>query len=68
MAEKVLKMIPEGTHDYEKFINVDDLIWMMDRNGFMFLRKKFYLYDPIGNQMVEENLLKTNFISAFIKE
>lgn len=25
MAEKILKIVPEGTHDYEKYLNAEDI-------------------------------------------
>lgn len=45
-AEKILKMIPEGTHQYEKFLNAEDLTEFFKKKDFELLDQKFFIYDP----------------------
>lgn len=64
-AEKILKIIPDNTHTYEKFIDAEELIKKLNKKNLDLLDQKYYFYDPLNNEMWENNMTKVNYIVAF---
>ncbi|MBN3305705.1 COQ3 protein, partial [Amia calva] len=48
MAEKVMKIVPSGTHDWEKFISPVDLERLLESNGFCVECIRGMFYNPIS--------------------
>ncbi|KAM5163277.1 ubiquinone biosynthesis O-methyltransferase, mitochondrial [Mantella aurantiaca] len=46
LAEKVMSLVPEGTHDWEKFIPPEELERLLESNGFVVDTMRGMLYNP----------------------
>ncbi|XP_013907307.1 PREDICTED: ubiquinone biosynthesis O-methyltransferase, mitochondrial [Thamnophis sirtalis] len=47
VAEKLLGIVPDGTHDWEKFISPEELERLLESNGFSVKMVKGMLYNPL---------------------
>ncbi|CAL1610573.1 unnamed protein product [Knipowitschia caucasica] len=47
VAENVLRIVPQGTHEWEKFICPEELERLLESNGFSVQSVKGMLYNPI---------------------
>nr|XP_056712172.1 ubiquinone biosynthesis O-methyltransferase, mitochondrial [Euleptes europaea] len=47
VAEKVLSIVPAGTHEWEKFIAPEELERILESNGFLVQTVKGMLYNPL---------------------
>ncbi|XP_075718306.1 ubiquinone biosynthesis O-methyltransferase, mitochondrial [Rhinoderma darwinii] len=47
LAEKVMSIVPEGTHDWDKFISPVELERLLESNGFVVDMLKGMLYNPL---------------------
>ncbi|CAI5769863.1 ubiquinone biosynthesis O-methyltransferase, mitochondrial [Podarcis lilfordi] len=47
VAERVLGIVPTGTHDWEKFIPPEELERLLESNGFLVKTVKGMLYNPL---------------------
>ena len=65
MAEKILKIIPENTHDFEKFVDLEKLNEKMNQMGSQIIGHKFFIYDSFGNRMIEDDFLKIHYCVAY---
>ena len=52
LAEEVLGFVPKGTHDWNKFINPDDLHVMVEEAGCKVIKIQGTMYEPLTNQMI----------------
>lgn len=67
MAEKILGIVPNGTHDYEKYLEPDFLTCKMNELGLDLIGLEYFLYDPINNKMEKDSLAKIQYCMAFEK-
>ena len=56
-AEYILRWLPSGTHEWEKFVKPDDLINILKKNGLMFVATinktfKSYMFAIVGAEYV----------------
>jgi polyprenyldihydroxybenzoate methyltransferase/3-demethylubiquinol 3-O-methyltransferase len=49
-AEYILRIVPPGTHTWNKFIRPIDLITLFEKNGFSVLINNGMMYNPITNR------------------
>ncbi|XP_062464441.1 ubiquinone biosynthesis O-methyltransferase, mitochondrial isoform X2 [Pezoporus occidentalis] len=47
VAEKILGVVPEGTHEWEKFVPPEDLERLLESNGFSVKTVNGMLYNPL---------------------
>ncbi|KAM4678929.1 ubiquinone biosynthesis O-methyltransferase, mitochondrial isoform 2-T2 [Amazona ochrocephala] len=47
VAEKILGIVPEGTHEWEKFVPPEDLEHLLESNGFSVKTVNGMLYNPL---------------------
>lgn len=47
VAENVLRIVPPGTHEWEKFISPEELERLLESNGFSVQSVKGMLYNPV---------------------
>ncbi|KAM3930301.1 ubiquinone biosynthesis O-methyltransferase, mitochondrial isoform 2-T2 [Leptodactylus fuscus] len=47
LAEKVMSLVPEGTHDWNKFISPVELERLLESNGFVASTLRGMLYNPL---------------------
>ncbi|XP_063773094.1 ubiquinone biosynthesis O-methyltransferase, mitochondrial [Pseudophryne corroboree] len=46
VAEKIMSLVPEGTHDWDKFISPEELERLLESNGFVVDTLRGMLYNP----------------------
>jgi 2-polyprenyl-6-hydroxyphenyl methylase/3-demethylubiquinone-9 3-methyltransferase len=66
-AEKLLKMVPEGTHDHDKFIRPSTLINWAEQCGLKVRASTGINYNPIGQIYSLTNDVSVNYILHFEK-
>lgn len=66
-AEYILRLLPTGTHDYNKFFTPEELIRLAKTKGLHLVALDYNLYDPITNQFYRDILFRTNYLIAFEK-
>ena len=49
IAENLLKWIPKGTHDYNKFIKPSEIKEVFEKEGFEIINFKGLIFNPILN-------------------
>ena len=62
IAEKMFKIIPEGTHSWDKFITPDEMIQILTENNFSLLNISGVLYNPISERMSFSENKTLNYI------
>ncbi len=67
-AEYVLKLLPQGTHDYEKFIKPAELLGYCDQVGLVCEQLKGYHYNPITGNFWLNNDVSANYWGVFKQE
>ncbi|OEZ33576.1 bifunctional 3-demethylubiquinone 3-O-methyltransferase/2-octaprenyl-6-hydroxy phenol methylase [Francisella endosymbiont of Amblyomma maculatum] len=66
-AEHILKMVPQGTHHYNKFIKPYELIKTAEKYGFTALKIIGVYYNPLTNNFKLGSGADVNYIIAFRK-
>jgi 2-polyprenyl-6-hydroxyphenyl methylase/3-demethylubiquinone-9 3-methyltransferase len=62
VAEDVVGVVPQGTHDWDKFINPDELNEMVTNAGCAVLDTQGTIYDPINNYMYNRSSTDNNYM------
>jgi 2-polyprenyl-6-hydroxyphenyl methylase/3-demethylubiquinone-9 3-methyltransferase len=66
-AEYIMRWLPIGTHDWEKFLNPDDLIAISKKNNLTVQKLDGMKYNLIKDQWTLSNDKSVNYISIFNK-
>ena len=66
-AEKILKMVPEGTHDHDKFIRPAQLIAWAEAHGLKVRASNGLSYNPLSGQYKLGSDVSVNYILHFEK-
>ncbi|SFD09561.1 bifunctional 2-polyprenyl-6-hydroxyphenol methylase/3-demethylubiquinol 3-O-methyltransferase UbiG [Pseudoalteromonas denitrificans] len=66
-AEKLLKLVPNGTHDHKKFIKPSVLISWAEQNGLKVKSSAGLTYNPISGQYSLNQDVSVNYILYFEK-
>jgi len=66
-AEYILKWLPIGTHDWEKFVKPDDLIQLAKNSRLKLIKSNGMKFDPIMDKWNLSNDTSVNYIAEFIK-
>ena len=66
-AEYILKWLPIGTHDWEKFIKPNDLINISKKNNLIFEKLDGMKFNILNNSWEVSNDSSVNYIVKFIK-
>ena len=66
-AEYIMRWLPIGTHDWEKFVNPDDLIAISKKNNLTVQKLDGMKYNLIKDQWTLSNDKSVNYISIFNK-
>ena len=61
-AEYVLKWLPIGTHDWEKFVNPSDLITISEKNGLSVKKLDGMNFNILDNSWKVSNNTSVNYI------
>jgi len=66
-AEYILRMLPRGTHDYNKFIKPSELSAMARENGLELLDMTGMTYNPLTRKYRLDNDVDVNYLMVFTK-
>ena len=66
-AEYILRWLPIGTHEWEKFIKPEDLISILKKNDLSLDRVDGMNFNLIRNKWSVSNDKSVNYIAKFIK-
>ena len=67
-AEYVLKWLPIGTHDWEKFIKPNDLIKILEKNGLSLKKLDGMNFNILNNSWKVSNDTSVNYIAKLKKD
>jgi len=67
-AEILTRIVPPGTHEWDKYISPDDLCYILKSNGLRVLNVQGFMYNIFSNTMTETNDTSVNYIVACKKE
>lgn len=63
-AEYVLRWLPKGTHDWEKFVTPDELGEAIEANGFMLGTRTGVVYNPLTGRWSAARDMDVNYMLA----
>ena len=66
-AEYILRWLPIGTHDWDKFLTPSDLKIITNKNHFVMDEIVGMKYNLLSNKWNKSNDISVNYISTFIK-
>ena len=66
-AEYILKWLPIGTHDWNKFVKPDDLINICKNNSLSFNNLIGVKFDILKNEWIESEDSSVNYLAQFSK-
>ena len=66
-AEYILKWLPIGTHDWEKFVKPDDLIKLGKKSNLKLKKLNGMKFNPIIDEWSVSGDKSVNYIASFIK-
>ena len=66
-AEYILKWLPIGTHDWNKFVKPKDLIFISKKNNLELIKTEGISFDILKNEWLISNNESVNYISQFKK-
>ncbi|QHQ36913.1 bifunctional 2-polyprenyl-6-hydroxyphenol methylase/3-demethylubiquinol 3-O-methyltransferase UbiG [Algicella marina] len=67
-AEHVMRWLPKGTHDWNKFITPDELFSMLSEAGLEPVDRKGFQFNPLlWNWRISEADLSVNYVTASVK-
>ncbi|XP_035019027.1 ubiquinone biosynthesis O-methyltransferase, mitochondrial [Hippoglossus stenolepis] len=67
VAEQLLRIVPSGTHDWEKFISPVDLERLLESNGFSVQSVRGMLYNPVSGAWSWTNSTAINYALHAVK-
>lgn len=67
VAENVLRIVPPGTHEWEKFISPEELERLLESNGFVVQSVKGMLYNPVTGAWSWTNSTAINYALHAVK-
>lgn len=67
LAENLLGIIPKGTHEWEKFITVEEMQDYLNESGFRLVDIKGCFYNPLTSNMSLVNDTSVNYILMAVK-
>lgn len=67
-AEYVMRWLPKGTHEWNKFITPDELFDLIEKAGLRPVDKKGFVFNPISWQWsISDRDLSVNYVTASVK-
>lgn len=68
-AEQVMRWLPQGTHDWRKFITPDELFEMMRKAGLRPVDRMGMVFNPLTwSWRLSETDLSVNYVTASVRE
>ncbi|XP_037533080.1 ubiquinone biosynthesis O-methyltransferase, mitochondrial [Nematolebias whitei] len=68
VAEQLLRIVPSGTHDWEKFISPVELECLLESNGFLVQSVQGMMYNPISGAWSWTNSTSINYALHAVKK
>ncbi|MEL6570533.1 MAG: bifunctional 2-polyprenyl-6-hydroxyphenol methylase/3-demethylubiquinol 3-O-methyltransferase UbiG [Pseudomonadota bacterium] len=67
-AEHVMRWLPKGTHEWNKFITPDELFDLLRNAGLNPVDRKGFQFNPLGwNWRISDRDLSVNYVTAAVK-
>lgn len=67
-AEHVMRWLPKGTHDWNKFITPDELFELLEKAGLDPVDRKGFVFNPLlWSWSISDRDLSVNYVTASIK-
>ncbi|MBK1635001.1 bifunctional 2-polyprenyl-6-hydroxyphenol methylase/3-demethylubiquinol 3-O-methyltransferase UbiG [Rhodovulum adriaticum] len=67
-AEYVMRWLPKGTHEYEKFLTPDELCSLMEQAGLRVLDRTGFVFNPLSwSWSLSSRDLSVNYVTAATK-
>lgn len=67
-AEFVMRWLPKGTHEWNKFITPDELFALLEQSGVTPVDRKGFVFNPITwNWSISANDLSVNYVTSSLK-
>jgi len=64
-AEYVMRWLPKGTHEWEKFITPDELFDLLEQSGMETLDRKGFVFNPVNwSWRISARDLSVNYVTA----
>jgi 2-polyprenyl-6-hydroxyphenyl methylase/3-demethylubiquinone-9 3-methyltransferase len=68
-AEYVMRWLPKGTHEWNKFITPDELFDLMEQAGLNPVDRKGFKFDFLGwSWSISDSDLSVNYVTASLKQ
>jgi len=67
-AERVMRWLPVGTHDWSKFITPDELTTLIDASGLVVVDKKGFVFNPLlWTWSISDRDLSVNYVTTSVR-
>jgi 2-polyprenyl-6-hydroxyphenyl methylase / 3-demethylubiquinone-9 3-methyltransferase len=67
-AERVMRWLPPGTHDWRKFLTPDELFAMLQRAGLDPVDRKGFVFNPLAwDWHISDRDLSVNYVTASVR-
>ena len=67
-AEHIMRWLPKGTHDWNKFITPDELFDLLKNAGLEPVDRKGFVFNPLGwSWSISDRDLSVNYVTASVK-
>lgn len=67
-AERVMRWLPKGTHDWSKFITPDELAALMTEAGLEPVDRKGFVFNPVSwSWRISDRDLSVNYVTASLR-
>ncbi len=67
-AEHIMRWLPKGTHEWNKFITPDELFDLMSQAGLEPVDRKGFVFNPLGwSWSLSDRDLSVNYVTAALK-
>ena len=68
-AEHIMRWLPKGTHEWDKFITPDELYGLIEKAGLKPVDRKGFVFNPLTwSWSISDRDLSVNYVTASIKE
>ncbi|MEO0566241.1 MAG: bifunctional 2-polyprenyl-6-hydroxyphenol methylase/3-demethylubiquinol 3-O-methyltransferase UbiG [Pseudomonadota bacterium] len=68
-AEHVMRWLPKGTHEWNKFITPDELYDLIEKSGLRPVDKKGFVFNPVKwSWSISDRDLSVNYVTASVKD
>lgn len=67
-AEHIMRWLPKGTHEWNKFITPDELFALLEQAGLEPVDRKGFVFNPLGwSWKLSDRDLSVNYVTASLK-